>query len=509
MKVKKDGSRITRRRFLKSTGGALALTSLGASSLMDLKLNNDTLRDFSVSDRRMTALRERMENALHKSNADYTEIRIEDVISSGAIFRGQELDDIGSARTAGGIVRALYKGGWGYATFNDLSDLEVRVKEACESARLIGKEKSSLAEVEPVVDKITATLEKDFRNIPLSEKKAVIEEYNEIVLGHHDKIETSDVGYRDIFRKIRYANSEGTYIEDERPDIGGYIQAVAREGDNVQQGLETVAGSTGFQVVEGMQEKAEAAAKRAVDLLSAPPVTGGKYTVILDPMLTGVFVHEAFGHLSEADNVYENDRMKELMVLGKRFGSDILNIIDDGSAPGQLGTHKYDDEGVATRKNYLIKDGILVGRLHSRETAAKMGEQPTGNARAIAYQYEPIVRMTNTYIDKGDAAFEDMIKDVKLGLYALRCMGGQTNGEMFTFSAGYGYMIRDGKVAELVRDVVLTGNVFETLMNIDMIGKEVEWRPASGCGKRGQQWLRVGSGGPHIRIQDVVVGGRQ
>ncbi len=102
-----------------------------------------------------------------------------------------------------------------------------------------------------------------------------------------------------------------------------------------------------------------------------------------------------------------------------------------------------------------------------------------------------------------------MIKDVKLGLYALGCMGGQTNAEMFTFSADYGYMIRDGKVAELVRDVVLTGNVFETLMNIDMIGKEVEWCLRGGCGKRGQRWLRVGSGGPHIRIQDVVVGGRQ
>ena len=246
-------------------------------------------------------------------------------------------------------------------------------------------------------------------------------------------------------------------------------------------------------------------------MLSAPPVTGGKYTVILDPLLTGVFAHEAFGHLSEADFVYENDRMKELMVLEKRFGSDILNIVDDGSFPGHLGTHKYDDEGVKTRKNYLIKDGILVGRLHSRETAAKMNEQPTGNARAIAYQYEPIVRMTNTYIDSGNASFEDMIKDVKLGLYALDCIGGQTTMEMFTFSAAYGYMIRDGKVAELVRDVVLTGNVFETLMNIDMIGKEVGWHPGGpgGCGKGGQQGLRTGIGGPHIRIHDVVVGGRQ
>jgi TldD protein len=248
-----------------------------------------------------------------------------------------------------------------------------------------------------------------------------------------------------------------------------------------------------------------------VELLSAPPVTGGTYTVVVDPRLAGVFAHEAFGHLSEADFVYENPQMKELMQLGKRFGPDFLNIVDDGSAPGQLGTHRYDFEGVPTRKNYLIKDGILVGRLHSRETAAKMDESPTGNARSIGYQHPPIVRMTNTTIDRGDAAFEDMIRDIELGVYAIDSIGGTTALEMFTFSAAYAYMIRDGQVAELVRDVVLTGNVFETLTNIDMLSDKIEWAPGGpgGCGKGGQDSLRVGIGGPHVRIQNVVVGGRQ
>jgi TldD protein len=334
-------------------------------------------------------------------------------------------------------------------------------------------------------------------------------EYNDIILGYHDRIETSSVGYRDKFRKIWYANSEGTYIEDERPDAVGFLSATARKDNLVQRGFEVRTGGAGFKLVEGMQELAESAAKRAVDLLSAPSVTGGKYTVILDPTLAGTFAHEAFGHLSEADHVYENDRMKELMVLGKRLGSDILNIIDDGTLPGQAGTHRYDDEGVRTGETYLIRDGILVGRLHSRETAAKMGEAPTGNARSIGYQYEPIVRMTNTYITEGKSSFQDMIKDVKLGLYALDMFGGQTTMEMFTFSAAYGYMIRDGEIAELVRDVVLTGNVFETMMNIDMIGDTIGWAPGGGCGKGGQNGLRTGVGGPHIRIQDVVVGGRQ
>jgi len=454
-------------------------------------------------------MRERLERALRKSNAEYTEIRIEQVDAAWVDFRGKDLDSIGSSKTVGGIVRALVKGGWGYATFNDVGDLATRIIEAGESAALVGKEKSRFAEVEPVVDTLSAKLEKDFRQVPLSEKKRVIEAYNRIVLDYDKKIETSNVSYRDRFRKVWYANSEGTYIEDERPDAGAMISATARQGDNVQRGFESIAGGSGFQVVEGLHDRAEAAAKRAVELLAAPPVTGGKYTVVVNPKLAGVFAHEAFGHLSEADFLYENDRMKALMVLGKRLGSDVVNIIDDGSIPGLRGSYRYDDEGVRARKNYLIRDGVLVGRLHSRETAAKMGEAPTGNARAIGYQYQPIVRMSNTYIDKGRASFDEMIGDIKLGLYAMDMVGGQTAMEMFTFSAAYGYMIRDGKLGELVRDVVLTGNVFETMMHIDMVGDTLDFPSGGGgCGKGGQSPLAVGLGGPHVRIQDVVVGGR-
>jgi len=264
-------------------------------------------------------------------------------------------------------------------------------------------------------------------------------------------------------------------------------------------------------VLRGLHEQAQKAANRAVSLLSAPPVKGGKYTVITNPEMTGVFTHEAFGHLSEADFIYENPQMKALMVLGKRFGVAGLNIIDDGALPDGMGTHPYDDEGTPTRTNYIIQDGILVGRLHSRETAAKMDEEPTGNARAVHFHHPPIVRMTNTYIDAGQDKFEEMAKDIDLGVYAINAIGGQTAMEMFTFSAAYGYMIRDGEVAELVRDVVLTGNVFETLLNIDQIGDTVEWEPNTpgGCGKGGQAPLKVGAGGPHIRIQNCVVGGQQ
>lgn len=456
-------------------------------------------------------MRDQLSEALKVQDVEYADIRLEDKTNTWVNFRGSDLDTIGSGRTVGGIVRALYKGGWGYATFNDLSDLPKRVREACETARLIGTGTTYFSPVEPVVDAIAAHLIKDFRQVPLGEKKALVEEYNRIILGHHKSIQTSMVRYADSFKKIWFASSEGTYIEEEVPDVNLVAGGIARQGDIVQTANETGGGFDGYQSVENFHEKARAAAQKAVELLAAPPVSGGKYSVITDPRLTGVFTHEAFGHLSESDFVYENPRMQEIMQLGKRFGVDNLNIIDDGSLDGGLGTHKYDYEGVPTRKNYLIKDGILVGRLHSRETAARMGEPVSGNARSVHFQHPPIVRMTNTYIDQGTVAFKDMIKDIKLGVYAIKAIGGETAMEMFTFSAAYGYMIRDGKVAELVRDVVLTGNVFETLMNIDQIGDDLGWNAngPGGCGKGDQQPLRVGLGGPHIRIQNCVVGGQQ
>lgn len=456
-------------------------------------------------------MQDRLAEALKTHDVDYADIRIEDKTSSQVTFRGPELDQIGSSRTVGGIVRALYKGGWGYATFNDLNNLEQRVQEACETAKLVGKETTQWASVDPVVEEITANMVKDFRQIPLAEKKALLESYNQLAMERHEKIQTSISGYADVFKSVWYANSEGTYIMEEKPDVWIFVQAVARDGDIVQRAFKSSGGAEGYQTVENFEQQALQAADIAVELLAAPPVKGGKYTVVTNPIMTGVFTHEAFGHLSEADFVYENPQMQEIMVLGKKFGVDDLNILDDGSIPGGLGTHKYDYEGVPTKKNYLIKDGILVGRLHSRETAAKMGEAPTGNARSVHFQHPPVVRMTNTYLDKGNSTFAEMIKNIDLGVYAIDAIGGQTAMEMFTFSAAYGYMIRNGKVAELVRDVTLTGNVFETLMNIDKIGDDLEWEPngPGGCGKGGQHPLRVGIGGPHIRIQNCVVGGQQ
>ncbi len=455
-------------------------------------------------------MRDRLTEAIKHSPADYTEVRLEKRQSTSVMFRGRNLETAGANTDAGGMVRCLVKGGgWGVATFNRLEDLDANVKYAYECAKSLTREDIELAGTEPVEDETTVSLAEDFREITLAQKKELLASYNDILLSHSDLIRDTMCAYGDRFVEYYYANSEGSYIFEERPHILCRISAIARKNGNVQPAGESTGVQKGFEAVRGMEDIARKVAKRAVDLLSAETVKGGKYTVVCNPDLAGVFIHEAFGHLSEADHVHENPKAREMMVLGREFGKPILNVIDDGSVPGLRGSHKYDDEGVPTQKTYLVKEGKLVGRLHSRETARKMGEKLTGNARAITYRFAPIVRMTNTAIEAGETSFEDMLSDIKLGVYACDSRGGQTMLENFTFTSGYAYMIRDGKVAEMVKDVVLGGNLFHTLANIDAVGSDFKWlETAGGCGKGGQMPLPVSMGSGHIRIQNVPMGGR-
>jgi len=445
--------------------------------------------------------------ALNGYSADYMEARLEESQASYIIYRGRELESIGRTTTIGGNVRALVRGGWGFVSFNNLNDLPGRVEVAVKQAQFASNKESKLAAVEPAVDIISTKIDKNPVAMPLAEKKQLLDEYNDIIW-RTPKLQTSIIGYGDSHKKVIFANSSGSYIEQERADITLRLSAIAAENNEVQQVTLSLGSSGDFSLIQGLHQQVERMARQAVELLSAPQVKGGEYTVVLDPVLAGVFVHEAFGHLSEADFVYENDRLREIMTLGKKFGSSELNIVDSAAIAGLRGSYKYDDEGVPATKTYLVREGKLVGRLHSRETAAKMNEKPTGNARAVSYRYPPIVRMTNTYIEPRSVSFEEIIGDVKEGIYAKNWYGGTTSMEMFTFSAGEAYMIRHGKLAEMLRPVVLTGNVFTTLKNIDAIGNDLEMNQGGGCGKGGQMPLPVSNGSPHIRIRHCLVGGK-
>lgn len=441
-----------------------------------------------------------------KNKVDYLEIRVEESEGTTISFRGEEIENVSQPSSKGGCVRALHKGGWGFVSFNDFSDLNQKIEMAISQAKLVGKERSQLVKVKPVQDFVKVAFEKDPRGVSLSDKVRLFSNYNQLLLENSSQIQSTVVSYKDGLGREYFVNSEGTKLCQEHSRLRALVYAIAKEGELIQTTVKGFDSLNNFSAFENLEAKVEKVARQAVKLLKAPPVKGGTYTVILGPAMSGLFAHEAFGHLSEADNVYENEDLAKIMKLGRRFGSKILNIVDDPTLP-QYGHYVYDDEGAKAQKTYLIKEGILVGRLHNRETAAKMGEKPTGNARALSYSNPPIVRMSNTYIEPSQSSFKDLIKDIKLGILTHGWLGGTTAHEMFTFTAGWGQMIREGRLAETVRDVKLTGNVFETLKNIEGISSDLEWE-AGGCGKKGQGGLATSTGGPYVRIGKVTVGGK-
>jgi len=457
-------------------------------------------------------VKDRLRDALQSSRADYTEIRVERTWSSAVAFRGRRLEAATASEDVGGFVRALDKGcGWGVASFTSLDRLPAMVARATELSRAVRlDEPIRLAEVAPREADAVLDLDGDVRGVPLAEKKRLLEAYNGAMLAVGDRVVDTQASYHDEVSEVWYANSEGALIYQLRPEVVLSGTAIARRDGVIEKGLESIGYRKGWNAAQGREARFRTVAERAVALLDAPRVRGGTYPVVLDPELGGVFIHEAFGHLSEADFVYENPQAREMMTLGRRFGKPVLNVGDNGAAPGLRGTLPFDDEGTPTQDTALIKDGILVGRLHSRETAARLGERPTGNARALSFRHAPIVRMTNTYIagGTGGSTFADLIRDIKLGVYACGAFGGQTLLENFSFTAAYGYMIRDGQVAELVKDVVLAGNLFQTLDRIERVAGDFQWNQmGGGCGKGGQFPLPVTEGAPHVRIEEALVGG--
>lgn len=452
--------------------------------------------------------------AKYSKQVDFLTIRLEQADETNILLRTSKIETLSEGTAMGGQVRACYRGGWGFSAFDDLTSLTARIEEAIAAAKIVGDTETILAPVEPIQTVCHVPLRgSDPRQVSLAAKKALCDRYDELLRSYSGCLATTSVSYSDSSQRIIIATSEGSLIEQSWSDLEMRFSATARREDAIQTGRETTGSRQAYEDLNNLDTQVIGAAKRAVNALTLPKIEGNIYTVVIDPILTGLFVHEAFGHLSEADMAYENPDLLSVMSMGKRFGSPELQIFD-GAAPIEAednyihrGSYFYDDEGTPATTTQLIKDGILVGRLHSRETAGRLDEKPTGNARCLDYHYCPIVRMTNTWIGRGKTPVADLIKGVDQGVYARNWLGGMTNGEMFTFSAGSAWMIRKGKLAEPVKDVTLSGNVFKTLANIEAIGDDFYWDESGGCGKGGQSGLAVGCGGPSLRIKDVTIGG--
>ena len=444
-----------------------------------------------------------------RDTCEYLEIRVEESVSADLSFQGRDLESLNRRSELGGNVRALVRGAWGFTTFNSLEDVGERARAAVAQARLAGGGPVVLAPVAPVVDRVPLVAVRDPTEIGLDEKVERMRRLDAIVLGFGSPITTSSAYYGDRRARIWMATSEGTALYQERMDASGGVVAIANREGSVQRRGYSSGSSADPSLPDLTDEEVERICRECADLTRAPKPRAGDYTVVISPRLAGVFAHEAIGHLSESDHVSENPKLREVMEIGRRLGNPDLDVYDTGLVAGSRGALRYDEEGVPAARTDLISKGVLVGRLHSRETAGMMGESATGSARAINYRHPPIVRMRSTFIGPGRHALAEMFNGIDNGLYCVDSLGGQTNGEMFTFSAGYARRIENGEPGDLLRDVSLAGNTFKTMLDIEMIEDRLGTsnEAGGGCGKAGQAPLPVGFGAPHLRIREVRIGG--
>jgi TldD protein len=441
--------------------------------------------------------------------SEYADIRLEESEQARIVHRGREFYEIGQTFDRGGCIRVFHRGNWGSAGFHRADDkLKELARDVAAAVEAMPARPETLGELPAVNESVKVPEADDPRKVPLAEKHALIKHYNDILL-KTPGITTTQLRYNDVFRETTFLSSEGRFITQESVYTGFSCRAVARDGATVRDYSDSFGKTQGFASLANREAMVERIAKVALDLLKAEPVPAGKYDVIIDPLLAGVFVHEAFGHLTEADTLSTNERLRELMKVGTRYGVDDLTIVDDGTMPGERGSFRFDDEGIEAQRTELIKGGRIAGHLHDRQSAQRMGEKVTGNARAVSSRYAPIVRMSNTYVEPRSANIEDMLDSVERGLYVCGSRGGMTELDSFTFSAQYARLIEHGRQTKLLHDVTLCGNIFDTLKSIELIGDDlVMFGGLDGCGKGGQSPLPVGLGAPHVLIRNVVIGGR-
>ena len=436
----------------------------------------------------------------------YADVRTEDRSRTTISYKVGVLEEMKTRVERRAFLRVYDGKMWYYASVTDLAHLQ----KTLDGLYVAATPNDGILE-DPVVrrfernrDTVMNFADCSVREIPSKDKQALLLSY--LPLLTEDTCVTMPQGlYLDRNSLFHFQSSLGADITYDYQTCGLSFSCSMTEGEKKFSGV-WQKGVTRFDELKGLEaEIRDAVAEQASFMRNSVPVTPGKYPVVLSPEAAGVFAHESFGHKSESDFMLSDESMRDEWQLGKSVGSPILSIAECGEVSG-CGYVPYDDEGTRARKNYLIKNGILAGRLHNAQTAAALDESTTGNARAIDCTFEPIVRMTTTYIEGGDLDFDQLIAPIKKG-YFIKTIRHGSGMSTFTIAPSLAYEIVDGKLGRPVQISVLTGSVFETLGLIDGLTRDVHLLSfvTGGCGKMEQMNLPVGFGGPYVRVSSMNV----
>jgi TldD protein len=452
-------------------------------------------------------------DAALSTGGDFAEIYAE-YRTYESVFMEEDIIKETTASVAVGLgIRVIAGDQTGYGYTNDLSPkrlLQTARSAAAIAASAMPGRAADLRAAGPFASPFR--VETSPADVRLEDKMALVRAAYAACHATGKAIHKVKAGFQSGLQRVLIVNSEGLIASEDRPMVKLTCVAIAERNGAREYGFSGGGGRVGLEHFAGTltpEEIGREAAREAIHLLEARPAPAGEMPVVLSPGHAGVLIHEAVGHLLEADFI----RKKTSVFwnkLNKKVGSPLVTIHDDPTIPAFRGSYGIDDEGTVASKVTLIEDGIVRGLLQDRLSAKILRMGTTGHGRRQDYTDIPIPRMANTYIDPGETPPEDIVRSVKKGFYADRFQGGQVEDSgKFTFSVSSGWLIEDGRLTAPVKQATLIGSNLDVLKKIEMVGNDLGWSQQTGtCSKDGQD-VPVMDGCPTLKISRMTVGGRE
>ncbi|MBS9719775.1 metalloprotease TldD [Tianweitania sp. BSSL-BM11] len=444
--------------------------------------------------------------------ADDGELYLEQSESEALMFDNGRLKTASYNTDRGFGLRAVASEASGYAHASELSEAAV-ARAASAVAAVKAGYSGTLADAPQGTNRKLYGDDNPLIEPAFADKAKLLQEIDAFVRAEDARVRQVTASLVASWQQIEILRADGRLVHDIRPLVRMNISVVVGEGDRQESGSYGIGGRKGFGAFiadDSWRFGAKEALRQALVNLEASPAPAGTFDIVLSAGWPGVMLHEAVGHGLEGDfNRKKTSAFAGLM--GQQVAAKGVTVVDDGTIAERRGSLTIDDEGTPTNRTVLIEDGKLVGYMQDRQNARLMGMQPTGNGRRESYAHQPMPRMTNTYMTAGDKTPEEIIASVKNGIYAVSFGGGQvdiTSGK-FVFGCTEAYMIENGKVTRPIKGAMLIGNGPDAMHRVSMIGNDMKLDTGIGmCGKAGQG-VPVGVGQPHLRMDQMTVGGTQ
>jgi TldD protein len=459
--------------------------------------------------------------------ASYAEARIQRDVGNTIIMKNGNPEFSGYGDQMGIGIRVLVSGALGFAATNklDKNNLRTVVESALAMARVSSKnlkKKIRMAEAKACKDRYEIKAKKNAESIGVEEKLRLLMETDRMVVRNSGgAIQARLMQLSDIVTEKTYLNSDGSSITSRIPRVSLFYALTAIRGNKgTAQRMDQMGESRGWEAVEDwdltshIPEEAMTLIK-ILDEAKKPPE--GELDLVLGSEVTGIICHESCGHPCEADRILGREAAQagesfvKQEMIGTRIGSGSVTIIDDPTIPNSYGFYLYDEEGVKARRRELIKDGVFSSFLHNRETAAEMDTESNGSSRSVTYNREPIVRMANTYMKPGDYTLEELMEEVKKGVYVKTFMEWNIDDRRYNerYVGLESYFIENGEIKERVRNPILEITTPGLFQSVDAVGKSIGFNAAT-CGKGDpMQGIPVYTGGGQVRLRKVRLGGNR